>query len=92
MDPEELRMARLLKAMKVNGHKTKVDLPMYGGKLYGEEILDWIGALDNHFECEDVEEDQKVKVEKSKMKGHSLLWWNFVQTKRRKKRKSKITS
>lgn len=33
-------MARLLKAVKSEGHKTKVDLPMYGGKFDGEEILD----------------------------------------------------
>lgn len=40
MDPREERMARILKVVKSEDHKTKVELPMYGGKLDGEELLD----------------------------------------------------
>lgn len=83
MDPNDLRMAKLLKAVKGDGHKIKMD---------SEELLDWIGALDNYFEYEDVPEDQRVKLAKTKLKGHTLLWWDYVQSERRKKRKPKITS
>lgn len=33
-----------------------------------------------------------MMVAKSKLKGHALLWWDFVQNKRRKKGNYKITS
>lgn len=92
LDPEEARTVRLLKEVKTSDHKAKEDLPMYGGKLDGEELIGWIGALENYFECEEVEENQKVKVAKSRLKGHALLWWDCVQADRWKKDKPKITS
>lgn len=72
LDPDEKRMAKLLREIKVDKHKIKIDLPMYGGNLNEEEFLDWIAALNNYFECEDVLEEQKVKIEK-KLKGYALL-------------------
>lgn len=92
MDPDDLRMEKLLKEVKGEGSKIKIDLPVYGGKLDSEEILDWIGALDNYFEYEYVPEEKRVNFSKKKLKGHALLWWDYVQDERRKKGKSKITS
>lgn len=78
--------------MKGDQYKVRVDLPMYDGNLNEQELLDWITAMDTYFESEDVPYDQMVKVTKTKLKEHALLWWNFEQAKRRKRRKSKITS
>ena len=38
------------------GAREKMDIPMYEGNLDVEELLDWIRALDKHFDYEDVEE------------------------------------
>lgn len=65
---------------------------MYGGNLNEEELLDWIVSMDTYFESEDILDDHKVKVAKTKMKGHALLWWDYEQAKRRKKGKAKIIS
>ena len=39
-----------------------IDLPMYQGKMESEEVLGWIEALENYFELEDIDEDNKVKI------------------------------
>lgn len=59
--------------MKEGDDKAKAHLLMYGGKLDGEELIDWIGALENYFECEEVEENQKVKVAKSILKSWFVM-------------------
>ncbi|XP_059066434.1 pre-rRNA-processing protein ESF2-like [Cryptomeria japonica] len=85
IDPEEQRTIRLLKAMKGDQYKVRVDLPVYGGNLNEEELLDWIAAMDTYFESEDIPDDQKVKVAKNKLKGHAPLWWDYEKAERRKK-------
>ena len=44
--------------------------------------MDWIEALDNHFECDKTLENEKVKISKAKLKGPTLSWWNFLQNER----------
>lgn len=51
---------------------------MYGGKMDNEEILDWIDALHNYFDFKEVQEDQKVRLAKTKLKGPALTWWNYT--------------
>lgn len=92
VDLEEERMVRMLKAVKGDGSKIKLDLPMYGGSLDGEELLDWIGAMDSYFEYEEISEEQKVKLAKTKLNGHASLWWDYIQSERRKNGKPIITS
>ena len=79
------------KALKALGGKT-VELPMFIEKMDAELVLEWIEALENHFECEKVPESQQVKLAKSRMKGAALTWWNFVQEERVKEDKRKICS
>ena len=60
----------MLEALERVGRKDqRLDLPMFSGKLNPEECMDWIEELDSHFECDNVPENQRVKVAKSKMKG-----------------------
>lgn len=92
IDPEEQRTIRLLKVVKGESYKTKVDLPMYGGSLNDEELLDFIVVMDTYFDSVDVSDEQKVKVEKTKLKVNALLWWDYEQVQRRKKGKSRIAS
>ncbi|XP_057835307.2 uncharacterized protein LOC131045734 [Cryptomeria japonica] len=84
-----------LNALRTMGRRTmdeKTDLPVFSGKMNADLALDWIEALTSFFECEDIPEKQRVKMEKSKLKGAALTWWNFIQTERVKNGKSMINS
>lgn len=67
-------------------------LPTYGGNLNGEELLDWIEALNNHFHYKELAEEKRVNVTKSRMRGSTLVWWNMMQEERIQEGKKKITS
>lgn len=45
-------------------------------------MLGWIEALENYFDLEDIEADNKVKVAKARLRGKTLTWWTSVQNKR----------
>lgn len=47
-------MVRMLNSIKGDDSKIKLDLPMYGGSLDGEDFLDWIGEMYSYFEYEEV--------------------------------------
>lgn len=92
LDPKDQRMAKLLKAVKSDKYKVKIDVQKFGGNLNEEEFLDWISSLDNYFECEDIPEEQRVKIAKTKLKGHALVWWDYLQLEKRKQGKYKISA
>ena len=73
-DPKEVRMAKLAKATRNEDRRVRTDLPTYGGKMDDEELIDWFGAIENFFECEGIEDKDKVKIAKSRLKGHALFW------------------
>jgi hypothetical protein len=74
--PEDASTERLIKAIARMSSKTKMDIPVYEGNLYAEELLDWIRALDTYFDYEDIEEEKKVRHVVTKLKGHASLWWD----------------
>jgi hypothetical protein len=43
------------------GRRANIEVPMYGGNLDVEELLDWIRSMDKHFNYEDVDEERMVK-------------------------------
>jgi hypothetical protein len=51
----------LLRVVARLGGRAKIEVPMYEGNLYVEELLDWIRSMDKHFHYEEVDEDKKVK-------------------------------
>ena len=57
-----------------------------------ERLIDSIGELDRYFDYEEVEEDKKVKLDVTRLKGHTTLWWDSVQAERKKKNKVVIKS
>ena len=71
----------LLQALERVGVKGG-DLPNFHGKLNLDECMDWLEALDNHFECDQVPASQRFKLAKTKLKGPALSWWNFLQSER----------
>ena len=41
--------------------------------LNPEELIDWINELEEYFECEDIEDPDRVKFLKEKLKGHAKI-------------------
>ena len=54
--------------------------------------MDWVDALNSFFDCEDIPENQKVKISKSKLKSFALTWWNFSHDDRVKNKKNPVTT
>ena len=48
--------------------------------------------MDKKFDFSKVPEDKKVKFAVTRLKGHSLLWWDGVQAERRRLHKQPIKS
>lgn len=64
----------VLKSIGRESSLGKDDIPRFSGKMNVEEVMDWIEALNNHFECKETLENKKVIFAKSKMKGEVLTW------------------
>ena len=55
--------------------RPKPKLPTYKGSLTTEHLIDWINELDKYFKYDELEEDEKVKLAMTRLKGHASLWW-----------------
>ena len=89
--PESAEM-NMLRSVSGSNSRPKPSLSTYDGNLSAEGLIDWIGELDRYFDYEDVEEDKKVKLVVTRLKGHATLWWDNVQAERKKKNKVVIKS
>jgi hypothetical protein len=79
-----------LRAVVKLGTRANIEVPMYEGNLNVEELLDYISALDNYFDYEEIDDEKKVKHAVTRLKGHAMLWWDELQADRRSKGKYKI--
>ena len=59
--------------------RPKPEFPTYEGSLTVEHLIDWINELDKYFEYDELEEDVKVRLVATRLKGHASLWWDSVQ-------------
>jgi hypothetical protein len=73
---EDVVKQHLLRGVAILGGRAKIEVPMYEGNLYVEEILDWIRSMYKHFDYEYVDEERKVKQVVTRIKGHATLWWD----------------
>jgi hypothetical protein len=87
---EEVVEECLLREVFRLGGIAKIEVPMYEGNLYTEELLDWIISMGKHFNSEYVDEEKKVKQADTRLKGHATLWWDELQAERRSKDKQRI--
>ena len=69
---------KLLKPVIGASSKSRVEIATYNGGLNPEELVDWINAMDKHFDFAEVPEDKKVKFTVTRLKGHALLRWDGV--------------
>ena len=72
--------------------RPRPELPTYDESLFVEHLLDWISELDKYFEYDEVEEDKRIRLDVTRLKGNASLWWDSVQEERRRKNKSLIKS
>lgn len=86
--PDQRPLLQALERMGVKGG----EIPTFHGRLNPDECIDWLEAMDSHFECDHIPPSQKVKIAKTKLKGAALSWWNFVQNERAEDGKEPITT
>ena len=67
-------------------------LPIYGGSLNSEEVIEWIEANTNYFELNAVPKNDRVRIAKGKLRESALSWWNYIQGERLQNNKSMISS
>lgn len=58
--------------------KSLEGIPLFSEKMELDLVMDWIEGIENHFECDGVNEEQKERVEKSRLRGSTLTWWKFI--------------
>lgn len=80
-----------LRAFKAMSGKSLEWIPLFNGKMEFDLVMEWIEGMENYFQYEGISEAQRVKVAKSRLRGVSLTWWNFVQDERVKEGKKPIT-
>jgi hypothetical protein len=80
----------LLRAVVRLGARANIEVPMYGGNLDVEELLDWIRSMDKYFDYGYVDEEKRVRHDVIRLKGHATMWWDELQAERRSKGKQKI--
>ena len=76
LNPEE---ERLFKALTEIGKRPKFEVPTFLGKLNLEELINWINELEEYFEYEEIEDLDRFRFSKAKLKGHMKIWWQEVQ-------------
>jgi hypothetical protein len=74
------------------GARENIEVPMYEGNLYVEEMLDWIISLDKYFYYEEIDDEKKVKHVVTRLKGRVALWWDGWKDDKRCNGKQKLKS
>ena len=56
------------------GKRPKFEVLTFSRNLNLEELINWINELEEYFEYEDIEDPNRVKFVKEKLKGHAKIW------------------
>ena len=70
LNPEE---EKLFKALTKIAKRPRFDVPTFSRKLNLEELIIWINELEEYFEYEEIEDPDRVKFVKAKLKGHAKI-------------------
>ena len=68
-----------------------MEVSNFSGTLNPEDLIDWIGELEDYFKLEDIKDPLKVRLAQTKLKGHIALWWKELQSDREDEGEMKIT-
>ena len=53
------------------GSSSRTDVPFYSKILNPEELIDWINAMNKHFDFAEVKEDKQVRFAVTRLRGHA---------------------
>ena len=70
---------RLFRAISKIMKRPKIEVPAFSGNLNLEELIDQINECEEYFEYEDIEDPDRVKFAKARLKGHAKNWWQEIQ-------------
>ena len=70
LNPDE---EKLFKALTKIGKRPKFDVPRFLGNINLEELIDWINELEEYFRYEEIEDLDRIKFAKEKLKGHAKI-------------------
>ena len=73
---EEVKILKML--MKISG-RPRVEVPLYSGNLYVEELMDWINALIKYFSFEEIQDMKTVRYIATTLKGNTTILWDELQ-------------
>ena len=68
-----LEEEKIFKAITKIGKIPKFDVPTFSRNLNLEELIDWINELEEYFEYEEIEDSDRVRFAKAKLKGHAKI-------------------
>ena len=52
-----------------------MEVSNFSRTLNPEDLINWIGELEDYFELEDSVDLLRVRLIQTKLKGHVSLWW-----------------
>lgn len=82
----------LFRSLMGTSSRGEMEAQTYDGSSNDEELVDYIGAMDKHFQYEEVVEEKRVKFVVTRLRGHATLRWDGVQAERNNKGKTKISN
>ena len=68
----------------------RTEIPEFKGGMQAEEFLDWLANVEEIFDFKDVQEDRKVKLVATRLRGRAMAWWQQTKLTRERMGKSKI--
>ena len=75
LNPEE---EKLFKALTKIRKRPKFEVLTFSGKLNLEELINWINELQEYFEYQEIEDLDRVRFAKAKLKGQTKIWWQEI--------------
>lgn len=55
------------------GKRPKLEVPVFSGNLNPDELINWNNELEEYFEYEDIEDPDRIKFAKARLKGHAKI-------------------
>ena len=73
----ETAEVRMFSSIFGAGSSSRANAPFYSGSLDPKELIDWINAMNKHFNYAEVKEDMQVRFVVTRLRGHASLWWGW---------------
>ena len=69
-----LEEENIFKAITKIGKRPKFNVSTFSRNLNSKELIDWINELEEYFEYEEIEDSDRVRFVKAKLKGNVKIW------------------